>query len=292
MMAIPWPRLGLAIVVGLSTSAVSFAVAGRAPAGAGAAEAPSVPVLVVKEPVLAGRKVEPAQISRTLRPAAHVPQGALTDPTLAAGRVARADLLPGELVLEARLYPPGRTEDQSQVLPVPPGKRAVTVAVDEVVGVAGFVMPGTYVDVVGTMDVDGQAITRVILQRIQVLAIAQDAKRKDDDPEAEAKVVSSATLAVTPQEAQGLILAADRGKIRLAMRGPKEDASVVLSPITPASLVGKPTAPKARGSAPSVVTRTVHVVKPAPKREAPAQPPDGILVFRGTIAETVYRDDR
>ncbi|MBM3276201.1 MAG: Flp pilus assembly protein CpaB, partial [Candidatus Sericytochromatia bacterium] len=251
------------------------------------------PVVVVKEPVPAGRKIEPAQIARTLRPAAHVPRGALADLSAASGRVAKADLLPGEVVLEARLFPPGRSEDRPQVLPVPPGKRAVTVAVDEVVGVAGFVMPGTFVDVVGTMDVEGQANTRVILQRIQVLAIAQDAKRKGDAPEAEAEVVSSATLAVTPQEAQGLILAADRGKIRLAMRGSKEEAPVVLAPITPANLVGKPAAPKARSSAPGVVTRTVHVVKPAPKREGPANPPPaGILVFRGTSAETVYRDDR
>ncbi len=283
-MPIPWPRLALAVAVGLSTSGLFFAFAGRPQAGAGAAEAPTVPVMVIKAEIKAGHKLEPEQVARALRPAAHVPAGAVADAATAVGRVARSDLLPGEILVEGRLFPPGRTEDLPQVLPVPLGKRAVTVAVDEVVGVAGFVMPGTHVDVVGTLDVEGQAVTRVILQRILVLAIAQDAKRKDDP---EAKIVSSATLAVTPQESQVLILAADRGKIRLAMRGPNEGAAVQLSAITPSNLLGRP-APRERSqAAPKVVTRTV-VREKAPPQAAPMS----IMVIRGTQTETVYREDR
>ncbi|MBM3270296.1 MAG: Flp pilus assembly protein CpaB [Candidatus Sericytochromatia bacterium] len=287
-MMVPLSRLALAVVVGLSTSALFFAFAGRPQAGAGAAEAPSVPVLVLKEEVKAGRKVEPYQIGKAMRPVAHVPDGAVPDTGAAVGRVAKADLLPGDILVEGRLFPPGRTEDLPQVLPVPPGKRAVTVAVDEVVGVAGFVMPGTGVDVVGTMDLDGQAVTRVILQNILVLAIAQDAKRKDDP---EAKVVSSATLAVTPQESQVLILAADRGKIRLAMRSPKETDSVQLAPVTPFNIVGRQ-APRERAAQPRVVTRTVVVEKPSRKAPGPAATPFSIMVIRGTHTETVYREDR
>jgi pilus assembly protein CpaB len=212
------------------------------------------------------------------------------DSASAVGRVAKADLLPGEILVEGRLFPPGRTEDLPQVLPVPLGKRAVTVAVDEVVGVAGFVMPGTHVDVVGTLDVEGQAVTRVILQRILVLAIAQDAKRKDDP---EAKIVSSATLAVTPQESQMLILAADRGKIRLAMRGPNEGAAVQIAPITPAALLGHPAPREHAQSAPKTITRTVvreRAIRTAVP--APHATPLSIMVIRGTQTETVYREDR
>lgn len=310
-MPVPWQRLGLAVVVGLTTSAAFYVVAGRSPSKAGAAEAPQVPVLVVKEPVPAGRKLEPDDVGKAFRPSGQVPEGTVADLDSAVGRVVKTDLIPGEVLLEGRLYPPGSTEDIPQVLPVPPGKRAVTVAVDEVVGVAGFVMPGTYVDVVGTMDVDNQAVTRVLLQRIQVLAIAQDAKRKDDS---EAKVVSSATLAVTPQEAQVLILAADRGKIRLAMRSPTESGNVQLSPVTPENLLQadqpaakpqvarKPGAERENGrkAAMRVASaererRSHHTESERPghhpePRVAPT--PASILVIRGTQAELVYRDDR
>lgn len=299
-MPVPWQRLALAVVVGLSTSAVFFVVAGRPPSRAGAAEAPQVSVVVLREAVSAGRALEPGHLGKAFRPAGQVPAGAVAELDSAVGRVAKAELLPGEILLEGRLYAPGRTEDIQQVLPVPAGKRAVTVAVDEVVGVAGFVMPGTYVDVVGTMDVDNQAVTRVLLQKIQVLAIAQDAKRKDDS---EAKIVSSATLAVTPQESQVLILAADRGKIRLAMRGPSELESVQLNPVTPENLLtandppAKALAGKRqgdKGARPArVVTRTIYVDRPAKRAEPKGAPtPASIMVIRGTQAETVYREDR
>ncbi len=291
-MPVPWPRLALAVVVGLSTSALFFVVAGRPQAGAGAAEAPQASVVIIKEPVLAGRKVEPNQVGKAFRSSGQLPEGTVVSVESAVGRVAKADLLPGEVLLEGRLYPPGRTEDLPQVLPVPLGKRAVTVAVDEVVGVAGFVMPGTFVDVVGTMDVDNQAITQVLLQKVLVLAIAQDSKRKDDP---EAKVVSCATLAVTPQDSQVLILAADRGKIRLAMRGPTELDSVEVAPVTPASLMRSLVKKKERtaGSSSRVVTRTVFVDRPAKRTQPKAVPtPSSIMVIRGTQAELVYREDR
>lgn len=296
-MPLPWPRLALAVVVGLSTSAVFFVVAGRPPSRAGAAEAPTTAVVVLKEPVGAGRKLEPAQLTKAYRPAGQLPEGAVEDLESAVGRVVKADLVSGEVLLEGRLYPPGRNEDIPQVLPVPPGKRAVTVAVDEVVGVAGFVMPGTFVDVVGTMDVENQAVTRVLLQKVLVLAIAQDSKRKDDP---EAKIVSSATLAVTPQESQVLILAADRGKIRLAMRGPTETENVVLTPVTPENLLAVNTVsyqknkPQRASSPSKVVTRTIFVDRPAKRTAAPkaAPTPSSIMVIRGTQAEMVYREDR
>jgi pilus assembly protein CpaB len=82
------------------------------------------------------------------------------------------NLLPGEPLLEARLQQPGDPVGAG-TLPVPVGYRAVTVAVDEVVGVAGFVVPGSRVDVVATMDLDGMPTSRVILEDLVVLAVAQ-----------------------------------------------------------------------------------------------------------------------
>lgn len=278
-------RIALAVAIGLVTSGGLFAFMSR-PQAATAAAPPTIPVVVVKVNIASGIPLEATFVAIERRPASYVPEGAFTEPTLALGRVAKSDMVPGEALVESRLYPPGRAGPKT-TLPVPAGKRAVTVAVDEVVGVAGFVMPGSLVDVVGTLDVDGQATTRVLLQKIQVLAIAQDAKKKDDP---EVKIVTSATLAVTPEDSQILVLAADRGKIRLAMCGANEPDSAMLQSVTPSTLLGLPkkvaTARSSRTVTPTpALSRSVF--------ERPEGPPAGtILVIRGTATEVVTRADR
>jgi pilus assembly protein CpaB len=128
-------------------------------------------------------------------------------------------------------------------------------------------------------------VSKVILQKIQVLATAQNYEKSD---ETEAKVVSSATLAVTPQESEILILASDRGKIRLAMRSPREEAQIKTSGASPEFFAGprpKPApvaARAARPAQPKVITRTVTV-------PVPQKPDEAILVIRGTSTEKVYR---
>lgn len=273
-------RLLVATALGLATSGALFyyvnGTAKEADAGV-----PKGPVLVTVAPIPANSKVTADQVTVETRPVSFIPQGAVLTPEEVVGRVSKAELFPGEAVIDAKFYPPG--QEAAMVLPVPPGKRAVTVAVDEVVGVAGFVQPGSVVDVVGTLDIDNQPVSKVLLQKIQVLAIAQDYEKKDEQ---EAKVVSSATLAVTPQESEVLILAADRGKIRLAMRSANESEDVATTGITPGALTSKPkpartvSKPAATGK---VVTQTRTIKVPVPKRD------EAILVIRGTSTEQVYR---
>lgn len=273
-------RLMVATALGLATSgALFYYVNGSAKQAS--ATVPTGSVLVAIAPIPANSKVAPDQVKVESRPVDFIPQGAASAPEQIVGRVSKAELFPGEAVIDAKFFPTG--QEASMVLPVPPGKRAVTVAVDEVVGVAGFVQPGSLVDVVGTFDVDNQPVSKVILQKIQVLAIAQDYQKKDEQ---EAKVVSSATMAVTPQEAEMLILAADRGKIRLAMRSANESEDVKTTGITPEALTSKPK-PKpvrtvVRRVPGKVVTRTVKV-------PVPQKPNEAILVIRGTSTEQVYR---
>ncbi|MNX28979.1 SAF domain protein [compost metagenome] len=272
-------RLLVASALGLATSGALFYYVNSSATEADAG-VPKGTVLVAIAPIPANSKVTPDQVKVESRPVAFIPQGAALMPEEVVGRVSKAELYPGEAVLDAKFYPAG--QEASMVLPVPPGKRAVTVAVDEVVGVAGFVQPGSLVDVVGTLDIDNQPVSKVLLQKIQVLAIAQDYEKKEEQ---EAKVVSSATLAVTPQESEVLILAADRGKIRLAMRSANEEEDVKTTGITPEALTSKPKAPATRTvvrTGPTkTVTRTVKV--PVPK------PDEAILVIRGTSTEQVYR---
>ena len=270
-------RLLVASALGLATSGAFFYYVNSSATEADAG-VPAGTVLVAIAPIPANSKVTPDQVKVESRPVAFIPQGAALTPEEIVGRVSKAELYPGEAVIDAKFYPLG--QEASMVLPVPPGKRAVTVAVDEVVGVAGFVQPGSLVDVVGTLDIDNQPVSKVLLQKIQVLAIAQDYEKKEEQ---EAKVVSSATLAVTPQESEVLILAADRGKIRLAMRSANEAEDVKTTGITPEALTSKPKLPATRTvTGPTkTVTRTVKV--PVPK------PDEAILVIRGTSTEQVYR---
>lgn len=277
-------RFLIAAGLGLVASGAMFAYVSGANQRADAGE-PRGPVLVAKSAIPLNTKLLADQVAVETRPTRYIPEGALTLPDGAIGRVTRIEIAAGEPILDAKLLVQG--QESQAVLPVPSGMRAITVAVDEVVGVAGFVQPGMTVDVVSTMDVDGETVTKFLLQRVKVLACAQDSKHKDDP---EAKVVSSATLAVSPGDAEKLILAADRGKIRLAMRDQAEKGDVLTSGATPQSMMGlkkpEPKAPRA-ASKPRVIERTRIVKVMVPVRTVDNKPE--IMIIRGTSTEMVTR---
>lgn len=272
-------RLLIATGLGLAASVAMFVYFNGANQRAEGAE-PQASVLIAKTSLAANDRVVPEQLAVETRPVKFIPAGAISNPDLAVGRILKSEVATGEPLLEAKLLAPG--EEAKTVLPVPPGMRAITVAVDEVVGVAGFVQPGMIVDVISTMDIDGQATTKFLLQKVKVLACAQDSKKKDDP---EAKIVSSATLAVTPVDAERLILAADRGKIRLAMRDPKETASAQTLGATPESILGVVKKPSVPAAKPHQVTKIVKVMVPVRSPENAPQ----IMIIRGTSTEMVNR---
>lgn len=273
-------RLVIAAGLGLATSGAMFVYVNGLNQRADAGE-PQGPVVIAKTAIAPNSKITGNELAVETRPTKFIPQGALTNPDALVGRVAKIEVATGEPLMESKLVLPG--QENQTVLPVPTGMRAVTVAVDEVVGVAGFVQPGMIVDVISTMDVDSKAVTKFLLQKVKVLACAQDSKHKDDP---EAKVVSSATLAVTPQDAEKLILAADRGKIRLAMRDPKETADAKTSGATAESLMGVPK--KVIVAAKPRVVRVPKIVKVIVPAKTPAARPE-IMIIRGTSTEMVTR---
>lgn len=131
------------------------------------------------------------------------------------GRIAREPIIRGEQVLHSRLLPAGVRP--SLTFQIPPGKRAITVAVNEVIGVAGFVKPGDRVDVLATFE-DGtekEAVTTTVLQDIEILAIAQDMEKEVDK---KPRVTTTVTLAVTLAQAQKITLAEETGTLRLVLR--------------------------------------------------------------------------
>ena len=190
------------------------------------------------------------------------------------GRVLVASVVRGEPVLAARLAPPGATGGLSALLA--PGKRAVTVKVNEIVGVAGFALPGHHVDVmVHAPDLGGQPVSRIVLERIAVLAIAQDAAVAEHKP----RVVNAVTLEVTPQQAEQLDLARSVGTLSLVLRSQVDTARVDTPGARPRDLLPVAQAPLA-GDAP-VVRQARSTARPAqrltrsPALPVPAAPPQG-----------------
>lgn len=131
------------------------------------------------------------------------------------GRITANDIFAGEQVLWSRLLPKGTVPGLAYN--IPEDKRAVTVAVNEVIGVAGFIKPGDKVDVIATFAFDPPQST-TILQNVTVLAIAQE---MHSDAKQEAKLSTSVTFALSPSQAERLVLAESLGEIRLALRPPQ-----------------------------------------------------------------------
>ena len=230
-----------------------------------------------------GSPITPEMVRMVDWPQDSLPTGAFTQLEKVHGRVVTGTLQRGEPVLEARLAPVGTKGGLSAV--VPAGKRAMTVRVNDVVGVAGFALPGTFVDVMVNTQAEGikkndrdQTISKIVLDRILVLAVAQEADRDSTKP----KVVNAVTLEVTPQQAEMLDLARSVGTLSLVLRNQSEGVAAVTDGATKQLLLGGKLAPEP-ASAPLPVRvaarRTVPTaaVTPAP----PAAPKQCVEIIRG-----------
>lgn len=139
------------------------------------------------------------------------------------------------------------------------GKRAITVRVNDVVGVAGFALPGNYVDVIVNTNEDSKSaqngsISKIVLEKILVLAVAQQVSRDDTQP----KVVNAVTLEVSPDQAEKLDVARSVGTLSLVLRNQMDVADINTGGATKHTLLGKAELPApAPLAAPAPVTRTV-----------------------------------
>ena len=230
-------------------------------------------VAVAKADISLGGRVTPELVNMVDWPASSVPPGAFTDPKLLETRVARASMSRGEPIMESKLAPPGTTGGLSAV--VADGKRAMTVRVNDVVGVAGFALPGNFVDILVNTQEEGakgsnkdQAISKIVLERILVLAIAQESSRDETKP----KVVNAVTLELTPVQAEKLDLARSVGTLSLVLRNQIETTPVNTEGATKTSLLDakapveevKPVAVAAKPAAKPAVKRVFVAVAPAP----------------------------
>lgn len=176
-------------------------------------------VAVAKVAIPVGTRIIPEQVMVVAFPRESTPDGAFDAPDKLVGRVAITNIAPREPITEARLAPEGTAAGLSAV--IPEGYRAMTVKVDDVVGISGFIMPGTLVDIVVVIDPDEKSsrqdpISKIVLQNIKVLANGQNIDRPENQREANS--VKAVTLLVTPEQAEKLALAASEGKLQLVMR--------------------------------------------------------------------------
>jgi pilus assembly protein CpaB len=239
----------LAVAMGLAAAWFTQRLVPTSPAGATVTA--TTPVVVVRASVPVATSLTKAHLTTSAWPSEHVPSGALTSIDQAVGRVVRRPVAAGEPVLEMALFETGTSGGLRAV--IEPGERAVTVKVDNVIGVAGFVAPGARVDVMATMRrVDRERAipySKVILQNIRVLAVDQKLEEAGTrDPE----VMSVVTLEVDPEQAQHLVYAAHEGRLQLAMRSPGDTEEVKTRSVGVADVLGERVARASRSAGTSV----------------------------------------
>jgi pilus assembly protein CpaB len=201
------------------------------------AEPENITVIVAARDIAAYETITADALSTSEMNTQAAPAGVITDPQSAIGLVAQMPISAGTAITSAHVGP--RTAAQGLTFIIPQGMRAVTVALDPISGVGGFVYPGDRVDVLTTFQQGEVAITKTILQNVEVLAMNEQTTRPaaqtgqpSDQPSGQAteapavEQVRSATLAVSPDQAQSLLLSAFKGAVHLALR-PREDESMI-----------------------------------------------------------------
>src|SRR6266545_3519572 len=185
---------------------------------------PTRPVVIAATDLDVGAEIRREDIKIIEWPANAVPSAAFSDPKDVVGRGLLLPVIQNEPILPMKLA----SSEAGAGLPpaIPPGLRAVSVRVNEVIGVAGYVLPGTRVDVVATVSPTGQnndMTSKVVLTNVQVLAAGTKIERDTDKNKP--MPVSVVTLLVDPEQTERLTLASSEGKIQLALRNPLDLAT-------------------------------------------------------------------
>jgi pilus assembly protein CpaB len=242
---------------------------------------PTRPVIVAATDLDIGAELRPEDLRIVEWPANGVPKDAFGDTAEVIGRGIIYPVIENEPILPNKLA----SKEAGAGLPpaIPPGLRAVSVRVNEVIGVAGYVLPGTRVDVVATVsptDQKADMTSKVILTNVQVLAAGTKIERDGTDKN-KPMPVSVVTLLVNPDEAERLTLASSEGKIQLALRNPLDTAIISTTGVRQSALLGMAPAVRrvapVRPRGPAAPAATVAPAPPsAPVPEAPT-----VEVIRG-----------
>jgi pilus assembly protein CpaB len=253
-------------------------------------------VVVASTDIELGARIAPTMLKVADWPSANVPQGSFSDIKDLDARVVNTTVQRGEPLLENKLAPIGSKGGLSAVIGA--GKRAMTVRVNDVVGVAGFALPGNFVDIVVNTDDDSirqtdgrsRSVSKIVLEHILVLAVAQVASRDETKP----KLVNAVTLEVTPEQAEVLDLARSVGNLSLVLRNQVDNTMLATTGATKPFMLGrgpelafeevKPAAPQA---APLPALPSPTVVEQAP----PPAPEVNVIVVKKPKRSAAKRSD-
>lgn len=250
----------------------------------GKKEAKAAQVVVLSIDVSRGQRLTMDMLALAERTSGEVPKDAFSNPTLLADRVLKVNVSKGEILSESKLAPAGTMGGLSAL--ISEGKRAITVRVNDVIGVAGFALPGNYVDIIvhterdpGTDEKtsrDALQVSKIVLERILVLAVAQEVNRDETKP----KVVNAVTLEVTPEQAEHLDLARGVGTLSLALRNQVDSTVPGTSGATKRTLLNE-NLPVVAALAPIPVKQPAVRPRPAVARQVAQAPRDCVNVLNG-----------
>lgn len=255
----------------------------------------TVPVVVSLVDLPEGATIDRNMVTANPWPVPTIPAGAFSTPDSVVGRVTRVAVFKGEPIVPGRLAPVGTGPGLE--VKITPGKRAMALRINDVAGISGFIQPNSRVDVMVTLtntkDGKAQQVAKLFMENMRVLSVGHEVQR---DAQGKPINAATATIEVTPEEAERLAVAASQGSIQLVLRGYGDPDSIdtkgatsrdVLSqlrqePPTPVRTVSRP-APRPRRPAPEPEPPPPVIVEVPPKR------PDSLVVriYRG--AEVTQR---
>lgn len=225
--------------------------------GSTAVAAEGTPVVYAAMDIPYGQPIEQRHVQLKVMPDDLVPANSISDPAEVEGMIPLQDILAGDALRRERLSE--HQEGATLAALIDPEKRAFTVRVNDVVGVAGFLLPGNRVDVIATKSEGKNIKARTVLSDIKVLAVDQKARTDKNDP----VVVRAVTLELSPKESEELARAREEGRIQLTLRNPLTEET-----------------------APKIVAEAAPVTEPAPEpvKKQPARrysAPPSVIVIKG-----------
>jgi pilus assembly protein CpaB len=239
-------------------------------------------IVVATTDIPIGSKITETQVKIAGFPQESIPPGNIVDLKSVSGRVAIRPIAAGDAVTEQKLMPKAGTPGAGiMTYLVPQGHRAVTVAVNEVAGVAGFLTPADRVDVVLTAVPPGSTenISKIVLQNVPILATGQFTEQK----EGKAVIVPTVTLDLTPEDSEKLVLAASKGPLQMLLRNVSDTEPVESRGATIAKVLGGVDRPVVRSAPVRKVTRAV--LRPV-RNVAVSSPVYTVEIIRGKEKST------
>ncbi len=258
----PWLLLVLALGFGTAAAYLALNYIRNQTTPLLSAEAPKGQVILAMKDLPIGAIVGEQDIRTVDWPGDALPPGFLSVPEEVVGRGIITPVKLNEPFLEGKLAPRGAGGGITTI--ITEGLRALSVRVDEVIAVAGFVIPGTRVDVLLTKQVSGQNITRAILQNVQILAAGQSIQT---DAEGKPQTVAVITVLLSPDQAELLTLAANDGRIQMTLRNAMDTLQVVTQGARSDALlsVGRrtssPTRPRVSAQAATLPRQTETIIE-------------------------------